>query len=61
MATMKEKNLPKFYMCSSWDEFFREMENCLQNGTRINQSNYKDYLDQFERQYSSWVDSHKDF
>lgn len=61
MATMRETNLPKFYMCSSWAEFFHEMENCLQNGIEINQQNYLDHLAQFERQYDSWVDSHRDF
>lgn len=58
---MKEKNLPRFYMCSSWAEFFSEMENCLQSGITINHSNYQDHLEQFERQYESWVDSHKEF
>jgi mannitol/fructose-specific phosphotransferase system IIA component (Ntr-type) len=60
MATMREINLPKFYMCSSWDEFFREMENCLQNGITINHQNYQEHLPLFEKQYSSWVDSHNE-
>jgi hypothetical protein len=59
--TMREKNLPKFYCCSSWSEFFQEMENCLQNGISINTENYLDHLDTFKRLHSSWVDSHNEY
>lgn len=58
--TMKEKNLPKFYLCGSWEDFFKEMENCLQNGIVINENNYLEYLSEFERSHKSWINSFND-
>lgn len=60
MSIMRETKPWIYFGCSNWTELFNEMENCLQNGIEITQSNYLDHIDEFERVHQSWVQSHRD-
>lgn len=50
------KSFMKFYKCNTKEQLFSEMSNCLE--TDVNESNYLDYIDEFQQCYESWVKFH---
>ena len=44
-----------FYQMNSAQDLFSEMSNCLE--MRIDESNWKENLSQFEASYNNWVNS----